>query len=374
MTDNIEENPNEIIEDQDDLISYLVMFLSPYFEVTGYNFKKKESDFNEKDFERIDHARILIKEYLGKKSLSDKQIFELCLENMTSIFGKKEVEETNFEIEYPSICDTYSNEEYHTQIKAFSSTTVKEMVKGPAFYKANVIDRKDDETKSKNFGSMVHEAILEPDIFDSKYIMGEHSGNSSEAAIEKIKFEFRRYLGYIPAESKLLSGKNKDLDTAIKCRESFFDHPLLNKIHKHKNTKFEICGFGILNGFQCKAKADMIGTKFIADLKTFSVINENKIFDEKTYFYKIKEMNYHISAAFYLDIFRQTNPEIEYFQWIFIQNQSPYLAIYYPPIRWDHDLINEGRLKYSEALQMIEECAKTGYYSQPITFTDFYFK
>lgn len=77
------------------------------------------------------------------------------------------------ELNAPSMIEQLSNDEYHARPE-FSSSQLKDMLRsGAHFYSHNIIKEHERETKKHlDFGTLAHTLFLEPDQFESEFVVG----------------------------------------------------------------------------------------------------------------------------------------------------------------------------------------------------------
>ena len=217
--------------------------------------------------------------------------------------------------------------EFYNSIDAYRSTSIKQALKGPEYY---FMDFK--STPSMELGTALHEKILEPHVFDYQ--------QRADYKKEREIYNEQKRKGI-----KTLSGS--EWDHLLKMEEAFFGNSKCRELYEI-TRKEVIAVSSYSDNHNVKAKADMLGMTFIADLKTTSELPLNHDAALKL----MRKYDYHMSAAYYIDVFQsQTkDAEIDTFTWIFIESKPPYKVVLVDTMI-DSDLFREGRMRYKKALE-----------------------
>lgn len=237
------------------------------------------------------------------------------------------------------------NATYHGDKTYYSSSSLKLLLENPYdFYKKHIL--KQDTFKSvgstnMDLGSYVHSIILEPEktIEDFAIWDGTRRGDAWTrfAAMNRGKI-------IISQANKLLGdtiGKN--------VREQKFVKELL----RDGEPEFTYCCK--LMGENIKVRADYINVKenYILDVKTTS-----KPLTKEALMGAIANLHYDLSAALYVDAFKQIN-NVEKLDFYFLfANTKDSLDV--EVFKASNVLIENGRRKYRKAIRILKECLATG--------------
>jgi hypothetical protein len=250
------------------------------------------------------------------------------------------------EITYPSKVKI-SNEAYHAH-EALGSTNLKHLLRSPAHY----LWEKTHPTKptpAMEFGTIVHEAILEPELFKVNYcIRPEFSGKGSVAQREE--WESRQHA---------MGRKGLDAEDYEKIQA------MLLSVSKHKTARRLLdCGhaeesyfaeFYTDSAFPLKCRPDLLREgKIIVDVKTTSDASLGDF--QKS----IANFKYHLSAALYLDVVSAvTHENYTDFVILAIETKPPYAVATF---LLDEATIDVGRSLYKKAMIIFAQSKKTGIY------------
>ncbi len=173
-----------------------------------------------------------------------------------------------------------SNEEYNN-IDAVRCSFLKTVLENPRlawFEKMGIIEK--EPSASMLFGTLVHEAILEPEKYNARVI----AGNQSKADKE------------IPIDRKISASNKKEIDAIVKMWNFSNQKKKVNGALKELTV--------ITNGKKCKIDFYKINPKdpssvMIGDLKTASKI------DVYGLNYIIKDFKYVFQLAYYQKVFEE---------------------------------------------------------------------
>lgn len=242
---------------------------------------------------------------------------------------------------------TLSNEEYHADKTAVSSTWLKEILKSPkAFLAHGQVQKK--ETAAFRIGRAVHMAILEPEVFQKNYVISpEFKGTGSV----KLKADWRMSLP----------------DSALILKEEEYEDLLgmINSVSKHgdacnilKNGKAEISGYfrDPITGIKCRIRPDFWHREMgaIMDVKTtISVKIED--FSKAIWNYR-----YDFQTAMYSHGIKQLEGMgVGYPLFLAIEKKPPYeVAVYCA----DDALLQNGYFDYQDAMGKLKTCISDNFW------------
>jgi hypothetical protein len=169
------------------------------------------------------------------------------------------------------------------------------------------------ETDSMNFGQLVHDCVLQPEVFNKTYLPlpEDHNGRTSKGKglVKDIE------------EMGMIAVKKHEYEGALSIRERLLKHTLtrniLEKSEKEVAYYSEFKKFGKVFPVKCKPDAHDLNT--MLDLKT------TRSFSQDDFKWSIKKYGYHRQSAFYPDVFEASEGhKIENFLIVPIENKYPY--------------------------------------------------
>lgn len=206
-----------------------------------------------------------------------------------------------------------SNEAYHADQTHLSSSALKLLLKDPAAFKLRYIDGvKEAETYKASFedGTLTHVLILEPEMV-SKYAV--YPGMRKQGKLwEDFKLEH--------ADKKCVS-----VPQMLRAEKLYKAHAALDvAVNLVKDGFAEHNMFGTIQGVKVKARADYIVPKqHIVDVKTTAMPSDIELFKQT-----VIDYGYHLSAALYLEIAKQTYGVDHEFYWEVLSKEDGQCHVY----------------------------------------------
>lgn len=232
-----------------------------------------------------------------------------------------------------------SNELYHAA-PGLSSSSLKKILRSPAHYKYG----EHKSSLAMAFGTMVHEAILEPELFQEKYAIMPKIDKRTKAGKAEYALWCTNMQSMIPIDQK-----QNDIINGI--TEQFNENKYCKRLTKNSTNELAAFTHDPETDLLLKAKADILHHSkiyAIADIKTCedarSAAASKAVFNYR----------YDLSAAFYMDIFSEVlDKKVSSFVWAFIEKTSPYGIKTY--------MLNDGVYErgcelYRRALTTYKEC------------------
>ena len=209
-----------------------------------------------------------------------------------------------------------------------SNSRIKKILESMAHFEWSYVRKiRSEETDAKRLGKIVHNAILEPDLFKSNHvILPVFSGKGSKAA----KAEF---LGGLPPEAIIMT--EKEVDKILYMIDSVLNHPTASQILK--GATFEVNGYTWDERHQMYwlIKPDILKTTLLGDLKT------SKSAEPDSFLNDVFKYKYFIQAPIYLDqASNLLGKKLTQFPFVVIENTAPHICEVYKLA--DH-LVETGR-------------------------------
>jgi len=256
-----------------------------------------------------------------------------------------------------SLITELSNEDYHAQQPEkdhfFSSSQLKTMLESPElFYKMYIEQSIEKESKAAyDVGTYYHTAVLEPELLDKEcavYTGAKRIGKKWE--------EFQDL-----HKDKTIITK-ADLIKAERLIDATLESDIAMDLVDDVDATVEESLFMNFMGLRCKVRFDIANWKkgLLGDLKSTT----GNPGDYHTIRTKISNINYDMSAAFYLDMANEyirlndlDCPEMEKFYWIFATKDRKAVKTWLA----SEKMIKVGRAKYTKAIEQILKYKKAGW-------------
>jgi len=249
-----------------------------------------------------------------------------------------------------------SNMEYHSRDELSSSQLKDALEDVERFYKihiAKTMAKKSMNSDAMDVGTYYHTAILEPEkLAEECAVFTERRAGAAWKAFEQQNAGkvILNLTGYGQAQTLIEATQN----------------------HKYAMTlingcEAELSCFASIMGIPLRVRADGINTKggYILDLKTMT----GNAKDESTIIKAIRDRNYDMSAALYLDVFNMVlkkGSKVQDFFWVFASKDYANCRVY----RMTQELYDLGRSKYMKALNDINEAKKKGWKFEDEGYSD----
>lgn len=191
------------------------------------------------------------------------------------------------------------------------------------------------------FGSLVHTAVLEPDLLSERYvILPEDCEGRSKAAKEAKEAFSAEHKG-----KRIVS--SDDLDRAQQVVASVNQHEAAKSLLARANATEASVFVKDEHGTDRKSRIDALADGDVIDLKTTHDAS-------KAEFAKyIWDFRYHVQAAFYEDNLKLADYVAKSFKFICVETEPPYAVAVY---ELDPLAIEVGRKEYKEQLELYREC------------------
>lgn len=234
-----------------------------------------------------------------------------------SVWNKKEL-----------LAKMYDDSFYYGELGkyALSSSAIKQLIDSPKSY-ARSLNFSSDSGAFK-IGRLIHLAALEPDKIDTLCHVVEVQSAVTKKYKEKVaevgsaQFVFTR----------------KEFDKAMYTADALLQNDVWQELTR--GAEFEKPAFDIIDGFPFRAKADVLGFDYIADLKTTS--------DLKGFPYAAKKYGYDVQVYIYCNLF---NIDYKNFKFFAIDKSSGDLGIY----DVTENFYNSGKDKVEYGLRIFEK-------------------
>jgi hypothetical protein len=243
-----------------------------------------------------------------------------------------------------------SNEDYHGDKSAISSTTLRKILKSPASLYSHLTSPAQIETDAMRLGSIVHLALLEPAKFQSQYVLMPDLGDMRSPLNRKKRDEWKELQA--PGAVILTEDDYARIQGMI---ESVLRHPEACALLK--NGKAEMSGFyrDPLTGIKCRVRPDLFDADsgVLIDLKT----TKDCSYDE--FSKSIWSFRYDFQMAMYCEAIKLiTGSPVNVPIFLAVEKEKPYeMAVY--PVDFNSKLMRLGTQDYQKALVTLEHCIHT---------------
>lgn len=185
-----------------------------------------------------------------------------------------------------------TNEEYHTDADAISSSALKALARSAARFKGYLDGIESHSTRSRILGTAVHAAVLEPARFEQEYVIwpGRRAGRAWET-----------FLSTTQTKHVLTQA---EYDLVYACADKALRTKTIINDQGDAFTLSDLISFGMCErniywidaetGLTCRARYDLICQHLTVDLKTTDDARQ------QSFAWQCARLGYDIQAAFYL--------------------------------------------------------------------------
>ena len=239
----------------------------------------------------------------------------------------------------PGKYESLSNEEYHAG-PGLSKSGMDLLLKSPLHYLA-AQQEEQKPTPSMIFGTAVHAAVLEPDLFTERYVKAPDINRRTKAGKEE-------YAAF-QAENK---GKTilpaDDYATVEAMRLAVLSSPPARKLLSGGKAEQSYFWEDGQTGTLLKCRPDYLRPDgIIIDLKT-TPDGSPQAFSKSC-----ANFNYHMQAAVYTEGVNALGEQADHFVFIVIEKKLPFAVACYT---LDSEAVDQGRILAREAINRYSEC------------------
>lgn len=224
-----------------------------------------------------------------------------------------------------------------------SSSDIKNALVSYGYYRHKK-DAEDEATPAMEFGRAFHMAILEPELFASRYVVMPNftltHGHANSTIHKVAKSDWlAKHDGL-----EIIKTENKDLLDTLS--DNVRSHPRWKDL---KHCTPEVAAIGTLPDYAglVKCKPDMLGSAII-DFKT------TQCAAKWAFQMDVDKFLYHVSAAFYQDIVKSVTGELLPFVHVAVEKKPPYGVAFYT---LSDEYLDDGRKLYRAGLKRIARWA-----------------
>ena len=215
-------------------------------------------------------------------------------------------------------------------MRVLSYSSIKQFAKSPNHF-LQYINREQETTPAMIKGSAFHVLTLEPDKFMDQYAIAPKVDRRTKVGKENWANFSRENEG-----KKILT--SQDYDDILAMSSAFYSYEHSRAII---TDDVEIFLEGEIQGLAFRGYADIIGSDYVADLKSCQDASPEK-FARDAY-----NMNYHLQAAIYCEL---TGKDRYYM--IAVESSAPYnIAVY----EMDFEMISRGKVLLYELIEKFKQ-------------------
>lgn len=244
-------------------------------------------------------------------------------------------------IEPPMFVSGMPNEVYHAHPEGVSSSGLKLVERSPAHYRYQAARA---PSRAMEIGTAIHTALLEPERFTTDYVL-------LKDVKDRRASEYKAATKVHGTERVLVS---TEADQVAGMQESVLSNPSMAKrLNAEGWRELSLFVRDPETGVLIRVRYDLLcRNNYVAvDLKSCQDARPEE-FSKSIFNYA-----YDLQAALYRDAFEWATGETPAFEFAVVEKDMPHGHKLYEP---DHTMIQEGRRRYREALNLFAQCEQSG--------------
>lgn len=238
------------------------------------------------------------------------------------------------------------SEIYHRREIHVASKSVLDLIdRSPAHYRAWLNGHAKKRTPALAFGSALHMAQFEGDLFDRTYVVlpdfGDMRSGKNRAARDA-------WLAERPGVQTLTEAEYRDLHEMI---AAIMRHPAASRLVAEGLPEVTLRWRDEISGLRCKARADwwVKAKRLCVDLK--STMDA----DQDAFARDVYKRRYHVQDAMYRMGFDACGETIDHFALLAAEKEPPYDVVVYT---LDQDAVSRGYQAARRDLDVMAECVR----------------
>lgn len=221
-----------------------------------------------------------------------------------------------------------------------SRSSLALLLESPYKYYLQYVDKswKVEETPAMRLGTAIHTAVLEPEKFFELYCL-------NVEGISLATKEGKALKALAEEQGKTLLSAS-DSEAAINMQSAIKNHETARMLLITAAIQHEAEFYGEIMGHACRARMDVIGQNYVADLKTIASAEKHSIANA------IHAHNLDLQAWMYLEL-----AGVDSFFFVFIEKAFPHLIRTY---EISDEWLFQGEQKFLKATKILKQCEESG--------------
>ncbi|MDQ3039181.1 MAG: PD-(D/E)XK nuclease-like domain-containing protein [Pseudomonadota bacterium] len=250
---------------------------------------------------------------------------------------------------------------YVRRLDEASASGLKQMLRSPAHYRHWCENPDQDRTSpALAFGSLLHCAVLEPDVFARKYIVEPADAPSyppprswaaakSTADVERAKDFWRQWEAGHEGMTRV---STTDYDKVRRMADSAMSHPVARGLLIGGEREVTFRWQDEETGIDCKARADLYASgEFLMDLKSCRDASA------EGFARAVAAYNYDMQAMHYCNGIQACGDSIKWFVFLAVESEAPYVC---QPYILDTRAEERGWNLRQSAIRRLSQSLKSG--------------
>ena len=230
------------------------------------------------------------------------------------------------------LVDNMYSDEFYYSAALLGYSDIKNLLRSPKWF-AHKLKKKDPETQALRDGRLVHAQILEPDTYRQFHFCDVTSKNT-----KKYKLAQEEY-----GKANTFTKKEKYMNTRIS--QAFLNCEATSSFLRGNDT--EVPNVMMEGAMPIRGKADILGSDFVADVKTTASGIKNFVDKngetQNQFKFTIESYDYDLQAYIYTKLFDKND-----FYWLVIEKTTTDIGVF----KASKETLERGKDKYEACIQM----------------------
>lgn len=260
--------------------------------------------------------------------------------------------------------DEPANVYHQRRLDEASASGLKQMLRSPAHFRHYVENPEDDkQSPALTFGSALHCAVLEPDVFARRYVVlpadaPRYPTDAQWNAKGQRAPDSQKAVDFWTAWNAENTGRERlsaaDYDKVRRMADSAMAHPVARGLLMGGDREVTMRWKDADTGIDCKARADLFASgEFLMDLKSCRDASPEGFARAVTTY------QYGLQAAHYLSGIQANGDAIKWFVFLAVESSEPYVC---QPYILDAQAESLGFNQRRKAITKQAECLSTGHW------------
>lgn len=240
--------------------------------------------------------------------------------------------------------------DYHAH-PAVSKSVLDQIARSPLHCRAYLDGVRTEPTAAMQFGTALHAAVLEPELFTRQYRVFEGDRRTTKGKAD--------YAALLESGASIISAADLDVITAMMT--AIRNHPVASPLYENGVREHSVFWTDPVTGVECRCRPDW----WISERATLVDLKTTEDASPQGFARSMAAYRYHVQAAHYMD-----GTQAERFLFVAVEKKAPYAVAVY---ELDADALEIGRQLRQRDLQTYASCAEfsiwPGYTNEVQTIT-----
>lgn len=230
-----------------------------------------------------------------------------------------------------------------------SQSQLKAMTRSPAHFQA-ALTMPAEPTRAQLIGTVLHYAVLEPDLFGDSYHLRPLTYKSKQGEPKKWNGNATECKEWLAAHNDRPILTSDERDAVLEMRKSVMEHASARAALAQGLAEQALFVADPDTGIGLKCRTDWLSGNAIVDLKSTEDASP------EGFARSVEKFGYDVQAAYNLDLANWLDLKKEFFIFIAVEKSPPYAVGVY---ELDVESVGVGRSKYRRWLALAAHCERT---------------